>query len=215
LVHATGFGLTDVFRYDLAALRKACEEAERLSSELGFPGYRAISRILGTWATARIGELDVTPAAITVLRQELENWSQPLFRGFILSILAEMEALAGSTDSALVTVEQALQVNPDELWLRPLTLRLRGELRLRSDADRTARFELAEQDFGEAIELSQKMSAKSPELRATTSLARLLQDTGRRDTARIMLADIYNCFTEGFDTSDLKDAKALLDELET
>jgi predicted ATPase len=57
------------------------------------------------------------------------------------------------------------------------------------------------------------MSAKSWELRTTTSLARLLRDTGRRDEARAMLAEIYNWFTEGFDTADLKDARALLDEL--
>ena len=56
-------------------------------------------------------------------------------------------------------------------------------------------------------------SAKSLELRATSSLARLLRDTDRRDEARAMLAEIYNWFTEGFDTADLKDAKALLDEL--
>ena len=57
------------------------------------------------------------------------------------------------------------------------------------------------------------MQAKAWELRATTSLARLLASQGRRDEARTMLADIYNWFTEGFDTADLKDAKALLDEL--
>ena len=57
------------------------------------------------------------------------------------------------------------------------------------------------------------MSARSPELRTTTSLARLMRDTGRRDEARTMLAEIYNWFTEGFDTRDLKEAKALLDEL--
>jgi predicted ATPase len=57
------------------------------------------------------------------------------------------------------------------------------------------------------------MSAKPWELRTTMSLARLLRDTGRRDEARTMLAEIYNWFTEGFDTLDLKEAKALLDEL--
>ena len=57
------------------------------------------------------------------------------------------------------------------------------------------------------------MSAKSLELRATTSLAQLLDRQGHRDEARTMLADIYNWFTEGFDTADLKNAKALLDEL--
>ena len=67
--------------------------------------------------------------------------------------------------------------------------------------------------FRDAIEVARRQSAKSWELRATMSLARLLRDTGRRDEARTMLADIYNWFTEGFDTADLKDAKALLDEL--
>jgi predicted ATPase len=61
--------------------------------------------------------------------------------------------------------------------------------------------------------MARSRSAKSWELRATTSLARLLRDTGRRDEARAMLTGIYNWFTEGFDTADLKDAKALLDEL--
>ena len=67
--------------------------------------------------------------------------------------------------------------------------------------------------FRTAIEIARRQSAKSLELRATTSLARLLATQGRRDEARTMLADIYGWFTEGFDTADLKDAKALLDEL--
>ena len=74
-------------------------------------------------------------------------------------------------------------------------------------------FDLVEQDFREAIDLSRTMQAKSLELRATTSLARLLDRQGARAEARAMLAEIYNWFTEGFDTADLKDAKALLDEL--
>ena len=75
------------------------------------------------------------------------------------------------------------------------------------------RTEPAEADFREAIALAQKMGAKAWELRATMSLARLLAKQGRRDEARTMLAEIYGWFTEGFDTADLKEAKALLDEL--
>jgi len=67
--------------------------------------------------------------------------------------------------------------------------------------------------FGDAIEVARRQGAKSHELRATMSLARLLTKQGRRDEARSMLADIYNWFTEGFDIADLKEAKALLDEL--
>ena len=67
--------------------------------------------------------------------------------------------------------------------------------------------------FQSGIEIAQDQGAKSPELRATTSLARLFASQSRRDEARMMLAEIYNWFTEGFDTADLKDAKTLLDEL--
>jgi predicted ATPase len=71
----------------------------------------------------------------------------------------------------------------------------------------------AERSFRTAIEISRKQHAKSWELKATTSLARLLRDTGHREEARAMLTEIYNWFTEGFYTADLKDAKALLEEL--
>jgi predicted ATPase len=69
-----------------------------------------------------------------------------------------------------------------------------------------------EQCMRRAIALAAEQGAKSWELRATTSFARLLRDIDRRDEARTMLADIYGWFTEGFDTADLKDAKALLDD---
>jgi len=71
----------------------------------------------------------------------------------------------------------------------------------------------SEECFRRAIEIARQHAAKSLELRPSMCLARLLHDTNRRDEARAMLADIYNWFTEGFDTADLKDAKALLDEL--
>ena len=72
----------------------------------------------------------------------------------------------------------------------------------------------AQRCFIRAIEIAREQSAKSWELRATTSLARLLRDTNRGEEARAMLAEIYGWFTEGSDTADLKDAKELLDELE-
>jgi predicted ATPase len=71
----------------------------------------------------------------------------------------------------------------------------------------------AENSFRRAIEIARTQSARMWELRATTSLARLLDEQGKRDEARAMLAEIYGWFTEGFDTADLKDAKALLDQL--
>jgi predicted ATPase len=90
--------------------------------------------------------------------------------------------------------------------------RIGGEIALRSDPpDKMA----AERYFREAISVANLQEARWWQLRATMSLARLLRDTNRRDEARAMLAEIYNWFTEGFDTADLKDAKALLDELAT
>jgi len=88
--------------------------------------------------------------------------------------------------------------------------RIRGELSLESGGDRSSE---AEAHFREAINIARRQSAKSWELRAVTSLARLLQGLGRREEARARLAEIYAWFTEGFDTADLKDAKALLEEL--
>ena len=125
-----------------------------------------------------------------------------------ITFLAAAQERAGAIDDALATVEQALQANPDELAYRPETLRVRGELRLKQGQTK-----LAETDFHEAIALAQKMSAKSWELRSTMSLARLLAKQGQRDEARATLRQIYRWFTEGFDTANLKDAKALLDEL--
>jgi predicted ATPase len=88
--------------------------------------------------------------------------------------------------------------------------RLKGELLLLQNASGATE---AESCFREAIEVAQRQQAKSWELRATISLARLLDEQGRRDEARAMLTEIYGWFTEGFDTADLKDAKALRDEL--
>jgi predicted ATPase len=88
--------------------------------------------------------------------------------------------------------------------------RLKGELLLMGDKNTAVE---AARCFGDAIEVARWQGAKSLELRATMSLARLLTKQGRRNEAHTMLTEIYNWFTEGFDTADLKDAKTLLDEL--
>ena len=126
--------------------------------------------------------------------------------------LAESQALSGAIGDALETVERVLRPNrPDaDKVLRPEAFRLRGELQTKQ-----GRREPAEADFRTALTLARSMSAKALELRATMSLARLLRDTGHRGEAHMALAEIYNWFTEGFDTADLKDATALLDELAT
>ena len=86
--------------------------------------------------------------------------------------------------------------------------RLRGELKSDDPVE-------AEADFRRALEVARSQEARWLELRATMSLVRLLERQGKRDEARTMLTNIYNWFTEGFDTADLKDAKVLLEELST
>jgi len=160
------------------------------------------------WAQAQLGKRD---EGISLIRRTLSGFVETGSRvdmPDILARLAEAQVLDGAINEALGTIEDALQANPEELVFQPNVLTRRGELRFK-----LGQSELAEADFREAIALAQKMSAKSWELRATTSLARLLCDTDRREEARAMLTEIYNWFTEGFDTADLKDAEALLDEL--
>ena len=138
----------------------------------------------------------------------LEVGNTPLGITAFTTYLAAAQEREGTIVNAFETVEKALQVNPDERAYRPETLRLRGELHVKRGEEAQA-----EVNFREAIALAQEISAKSWELRATMSLVRLLASQDRREEARTMLAEIYNWFTEGFDTADLKDAQALLDEL--
>jgi predicted ATPase len=116
----------------------------------------------------------------------------------------------GRIDDGLATLTEALATADEhENWHNRAEIhRLKGELLLRKDNSHEA-----QTCFEQAIEIARHQSAKSLELRATMSLARLLAKQDRRDEAHRMLAEIYGWFTEGFDTADLKDAKALLDEL--
>jgi predicted ATPase len=132
-------------------------------------------------------------------------------RSNTLCQLAEGYREAGRLDEALDTVMQALAAADaqEERYYEAEIHRLKGDLLPRQSPSNAAE---AQNCFERARKIARRQSAKSSELRATTSLARLLRDTDRRDEARTMLADIYNWFTEGFDTADLKDAKALLDK---
>jgi len=137
-----------------------------------------------------------------------------LWRPHFLCLLAEACLEAGRLDDGLSALTEALAA-ADEHENRHHEAeihRLKGELLLKQDDSNATE---AQNCFEGAIGIARKQSAKSLELRATMSLARLLAKQGRRDEARAMLADIYGWFTEGFDTADLKDAKALLDQLAT
>jgi predicted ATPase len=160
------------------------------------------------WARAQLG---YTGEGVSLIRQALAGLAD---RGArvgntdVLTRLAEAQALNGAIREALDTIEAALAANPEELVFRPNTLRYRGDLRLK-----LGQSELAEVDLRDAIAMAQKMSAKSWELLAAISLARILQTRRNADAARNLLAPIYGSFTEGFHTPVLQEAKALLDDL--
>ena len=127
--------------------------------------------------------------------------------GLFRAILAEAELRAGNFEQAEALV--ATEEMGNRWWWAEL-MRLRGELHRNGPVgDRAA----AEQSFREALAVAQGQQAKSLELRAATSMARLWREQGKRDEARNLLAPVYGWFTEGFDTLDLKQAKALLDQL--
>ncbi len=212
--NAYDLAMSETFAAGLRVLLKEYEPAEASAVQAlaraeqhQFPVVAAASRVFLGWARAHRGRAS---EGVALIQQGIADMSEVGARSEISSlivVLAEAQACAGAVDQALATVEQALRANPDQPE-RPGALIVRGELRRTQ-----GQTELAEADFREAIALACRMGAKAWELRATMGLARLLAQQGRRDEARTMLADIYNWFTEGFDTVDLKEAKVLLEEL--
>jgi predicted ATPase len=133
-----------------------------------------------------------------------------------LAALGNGYGKVGRVRDGLAAVAEGLAVSEKngERWFDAELYRVRGELLLKHDPHAEPKAEDEAQNcFHQALEIARRQQAKWWELRATTSLARLLAKQARRDEARAMLAEIYNWFTEGFDTPDLNDAKALLDEL--
>ncbi|MGA8569344.1 MAG: hypothetical protein WB580_16250 [Candidatus Binataceae bacterium] len=133
-------------------------------------------------------------------------------QAFYFSYLAIGLVGIGRREEGLQVLEEgfASVAKTGEQTNRPDLHHVKGRLLLAQNPSHGAEAELC---FRTAIEIARRQSARSMELRATTSLARLLAKQGRRDEARALLGEIYGWFTEGFDTTDLKDAKALLDEL--
>jgi predicted ATPase len=127
-------------------------------------------------------------------------------------LLAEACRATGRTEEGLRVIAEAFDhvAQTGIVCYEPELQRLEGELRLRQDP---ADAQNAEACFRRSVETARRQQAKSWELRAATSLARLWAEQDRRAEARDLLAPVYSWFTEGFDTADLKDAKALLGEL--
>jgi predicted ATPase len=188
------------------------EELVALATEHGLPFWLAMGTIMQGWALADAGEAE---AGIAQLRRGLIAWEQTgaaLIVPYYLGLLAKALAEAGRPGEGLGALAEALDrvATTGELWLKAELHRLRGELLL---APPTPDQPEAEACFRQALAVAREQDARMWELRAATSLAQLWRDEGRRAEAHDLLAPVYGWFTEGFDTADLKDAKALLDEL--
>ena len=135
-----------------------------------------------------------------------------LWMPLYLPYLARAYAELGQFDDAWRCIGEAMTAieTTKETWCEAEIHRTAGEIALLSPEPDAAK---AEAYFERALAVAQKQQAKSWELRAAMSMARLWRDQGKRDAARDLLAPVYGWFTEGFDTLDLKEAKALLDEL--
>jgi class 3 adenylate cyclase len=131
---------------------------------------------------------------------------------FYLALLAEVLLASGRAEEASVVIDEAFERSrrTAEGWVEPELYRRRAELRLTAPLQDTAG---AVGDLERAVEMARAMEARLWELRAARDLARLWREQGKRAEAHDLLAPVYGWFTEGFDTADLKDSKALLDEL--
>ncbi len=203
-------GAAHAARGDEAAALSTAEELLRLSEEQKLVQTAAIALIIGGWALAQTGQteegLERMRAGLGKLNQiGVLSWLQ-----LFTCLFAESLLYSQRRAEALENLDQALDIGEQtgERWWESRIHHLRGQALLHSgDADSAAA------SLQTAIQIARAQDAKSWELRAATSLARLWAEQGKRNDARDLLAPIYSWFTEGFGTPDLKDAKALLDEL--
>ena len=193
-------------------MRARAEARLALSLESDYAAGRALSEIYLGWADVLAGDLDGGIVRMRLHLSQLRTAGFEVAAAYHLALIATALGKAGRFDEALRTIEESFAIidRTGQRHCEAEVYRLKGELLL---VQRASNAVDAEKFFRTAIEIARKQHAKSWELRATTSLARLLIKQRHRAEARAMLAEIYSWFTEGFDTSDLKDAKALLDEL--
>jgi predicted ATPase len=183
-----------------------------ITTEEMLPFFRSHAMVLRGWALVRQGQGE---EGIAQLREGLVAYratGAELECSHWLALLAEAYRNTGQPGEGLRVLAEALDhvAQTGIVYYEAELRRLQAELRLRLDTPDEQR---AERSFRKALEIARQQQAKSWELRAATSLARLWGELGRRAQARDLLAPVYGSFTEGFDTADLKDAKALLEEL--
>jgi class 3 adenylate cyclase/predicted ATPase len=195
---------------DNGVLGEWVDELNAIATEQGFPYWKAQGTIYLGWVKVKNGGV---AEGISLLRNGLNAYcatGAELWRPHHIALLASACRTAGQIDRALNLLEEALQIveRTGERWLAAELYRHKGQLLLRHGYAAAA-----EELYRKALSLAREQEAKLWELRAAASLARLWRDRGRRPEARDLLGPVYGWFTEGFDTPDLKEAKALLDEL--
>jgi predicted ATPase len=218
------------YRQETPTVKNLAEAAVAVGAEHGFPTWLGMGAFFHNWTLAQQGE---RKASIEQIRQGIATWQATgaaLFRPYHLALLAEACGKAGQTEEGLEALAQALATvqQTGERYYEAELYRLKGELTLQKLSVASSQLSVpntqhrapstqaeaeAEACCQQAIEIARHQRAKSLELRAVVSLARLWQQQGKRDEARQMLAEIYGWFTEGFDTKDLQEAKALLNAL--
>jgi predicted ATPase len=202
--------------HEAQAVQQQAEAMIALAHEQGFSALLAGATVRRGWALAEQGQAE---EGITQMRQGLaasRATGTELWRPYNLAFLAEAYGKIGQAEEGLTALAEALELvdRTGERMYEAELYRLKGELTLQASVQSLAtRVKEAEACFQKAIEVARHQSAKSLELRAVMSLSRLWQQQGKQHEAHHMLSEIYGWFTEGFDTKDLQEAKALLEEL--
>ena len=210
----TGYEFCVMFyhwRREFHQMQTYAQKLLAVTEQYEYTTYRWLGQLYTTAAAAALGQPN---AGSLLLRKSIETMQDIGVRMHIpysLYLLAEMYAQAGQPSEGLATLDEALAlaVETGELLWQAETHRLHGDLLYAKGS-----LQEAELAYQSALVMSRQQCAKSLELRAATSLARLWQQQGRSAEAHQMLTGIYNWFTEGFDTADLQTAKALLLQLQ-
>jgi predicted ATPase len=215
-------------RQERQTMQARAEETMTLATEHGFPFFAVQGSILQGWTLAEQGQ---TEAGIAQMRQglaALQIMGAKSTRPYNLALLADAHGQARQAPEGLSVLAEALAMvhENEERWYEAELYRLKGELTLQQFQVSGSQFQVAdlqplapdfqteaEECFLKAIDIARRQQAKSLELRAVMSLSRLWQQQGKKEEARQMLAEIYGWFTEGFDTTDLQEAKTLLETL--